>query len=865
MRWRRRNEDLDRELKAHLELEAEEQEDGGLDPEQARYAARRAFGNVTSVKEDAREEWGWRQRLDSVIRDTRFALRTFRRGTGSYVFAIAVLAVGIGMTTALFSLVYAVLLRPLPFPDQDALQVVWKAQPGKERLVELAYPELADLTDNIEALESVALMPTTAYGNGRVVQGVGLEPRTVNTAPVSSDFFRTLGVQPQLGRDFPSLENEREQGPAVILSDALWREYFSADPSILGRPIQLDGSNYEVIGVMGPEIDFPRGAKLWLPLPRSTDRDSTWLQAIVRVKPGYSDAQVRTELRSLFQRQEEEYPQFYPKTQLPVVTRLPAYWTGATRLQLSLSLGASVLLLIAACVTAGNLFLSRALARKQEIATRTSLGASPRQVFSQFAAEGLAAGVIAGSVGVTLAWALVRLLVAWAPSEIPRIADAGIRGEALIFASSASLLTALACSLAPCWLATQLNVSTMLREGGARLTSGRGGRLIQAAFTTVQTAVTVVLLAASLLIAVSFHAMLSEDIGFANRDAVTMHLNPRGPQFNAASQDAFYTELLKRLRESPAVTSAGAILLRPLAGPIGWDTQYRLAADANVPAKELPTANFQVVTPGYFETVGTPLLEGRDFNERDGPDAEQSVIIGHSLAEHLRQAGQEPLGSRIRLYYGDPWWTVVGVVADARYRGVRLTRDDLYLNYLQTNVPVRYPVVRGSGTAAELAELVRREAARLDPTLAVAEVQTIEQLVESDTAQQRFNMTLLLLFAAGAILLAAAGVYSVVAENLTEQRCEIAIRMALGADRHRLIRKLVAATTAFVVLGALFGVCCVLVLGRSVADLLYAVTPEDPIILGSVVAFVLFVSAFAAFIPAWSITGREPRTVLQAD
>lgn len=383
MRWRRRNEDLDRELEAHLELEAEEREESGLTSDEARYAARRAFGNVMSVKEETRRTWGWMQRLDSIGRDLRFALRTFRRGTGVYISSIVVLAVGIGLTTAMFSLVHAVFLQPLPFPNQDALQVIWKAQPGNERLVELAYPELADLAENVEAFESVALMPTTAYGNCRVVQSVGLEPATVDTAPVSSDFFRTLGVRPQLGRDFPRPGIDPEQGPAVILSDALWREHFGGDPSVVGQPIQLDGSNYEVIGVMGPQIDFPREAKLWLPLRRSANRASTWLQAIVRVKPGYSETQIRTELRSLFQRQEQEYPQFYPKTQLPVVTGLPAYWTGSTRLQLSLSLGASFLLLIAACLTAANLFLSRALARKQEIATRTALGASPRQIFSQ--------------------------------------------------------------------------------------------------------------------------------------------------------------------------------------------------------------------------------------------------------------------------------------------------------------------------------------------------------------------------------------------------------------------------------------------------------------------------------------------------
>jgi predicted permease len=416
-------------------------------------------------------------------------------------------------------------------------------------------------------------------------------------------------------------------------------------------------------------------------------------------------------------------------------------------------------------------------------------------------------------------------------------------------------------------MVSRLNVATLLREGSARLTGGRGGRLVQGAFTVMQTAVTVVLLVASLLIAVSFHAMLTEDIGFANRDAVTMNLNVRGPQLTQESQDAFYTQLLDRLRESPAVTSAGALLLRPLEGAIGWDMPYQPEFDTSTPPHELPMANFQVITPGYFQTVGTRLLEGRDFSMDDDEDTERAAVISRSLAERFRRAGREPIGSRIGLgkRLDGTWWTIVGVVADARYRGVRLTNEDLYVNYLQTNIPVRYPVVRGTGTPAELAALVRGEAAQLDPSLAVAEVATIAQLVERDTAQQRFNMTLLLVFAGGALLLAAAGVYSVVAESVSDRRREIAIRMALGAERPRLIRRLVGATLGFVILGQLAGVAGVLLIGRSVSELLYAVNPGDPILLSSVLAFLFVVSVLAAFLPAWVATGREPRTVLQSD
>ena len=865
-----REEDLARELQAHLDLETEEQQEAGLLHGEARRSARRAFGNVTLAKEDTRAMWRWRSLgvVSGAFRNVGFALRTFRKRRGAYVFAMAVLALGIGMTTALFSLVQAVLLRPLPFPGQDALRVIWKADTRNGiPFLELAYPELADLQEGVDAFASVALMPTTPYGYGRVIQAGGREPVQVDAAPVSHDFFRTLGVQPALGRDFPAASEGRGAGPVVILSDRVWRQHFSGDPRVLGEQIDLDGRGHRIIGVMGPEIDFPRGAGLWLLLGRSQDRGLTYMQAITRVRPGYTEEQVQAQVDALFTRLARQYPESYSASQEPVITSLAGYWTGSSRPRLLISLGASFLLLITAYITASNLFLSRALARTREIATRTSLGATSRQIFSQFASEGLAAGTIAGVAGLAVAWGLVRSLIAWAPGEIPRIAEAGIDRDILLFAGAISAATALACSLAPAWMASRLNVAALLREGGARLAGRRRGRLVQGVFTVAQTAVTVILLASSLLIAVSFHAMLTADIGFANRDAVTMNVNARGPRFTEASRDLFYTELLGRLRESPAVTSVGALLLRPLEGAIGWDMPYQAEFDNSVQPRRLPMSNYQVITPGYFETVGTPLLEGRDFTMDDDEDAEQAVVISRSLAERFRRAGHEPVGSRIALgkRLRGTWWTIVGVVADARYRGVRYTNDDIYVNYLQTTIPVRYPVVRGRGTPAELRELVRREAARLDPTLAVADVATIAELVERDTAQQRFNMTLLLVFAIGAVLLAGAGVYSVVAEGVSDRRREIAIRVALGAERLQLIRTLIGITLGFVIVGELAGLAGVLVLGGSVSELLYGVTAGDPIVLSSVAAFLLVVALLAAFFPAWVATKREPLLVLQAD
>lgn len=534
-------------------------------------------------------------------------------------------------------------------------------------------------------------------------------------------------------------------------------------------------------------------------------------------------------------------------------------------MQLIVSLGAAFLLLLAACATAANLLLSRALARQQEIATRTALGAGTRHIINQFGMEGLVAGLAAGLAGLAVAWGLIRILIAWAPAEIPGISEAGLDGGVLLFAGAVSLVTALGASVAPTWMATRLNVSALLNEGGTRLTFGRRRRRIQGAFTAAQAGTTVVLLTAALLIAVSFHAMLSTDIGFQNRDAVTMNLRALGARYNPERTDMFYTQLLDRLRELPAVTNVGAVLSRPLEGPIGWDVAYRTPIDSTALDHELPRANFLTVTPGYFQAIGTPLLEGRDFTAHDRADSEQVAVVSRSLAERIRATGSEPVGSRIGLSLGGLERTIVGVVADARYRGVKLSTKDVYAPYLQTDVPIRYPVITGNGSPVELADLVRREAQKLDPGLAVADVATVAQLVERDTALQRFNMTLLLVFAAGAIVLAGAGVYAVVTENVSERRREITIRMALGSDRYRIVRRLVASTLGFVIVGEVLGWLVVLAAGPSVSDLLYAVAPGDGVVATSVLSFLLLVSLLSSAIPAWAATGREPHSVLHND
>jgi putative ABC transport system permease protein len=782
-----------------------------------------------------------------------------RRNLRGRVSISAILALGIGMSVAIFSLVDAVLLRPLPFRDQQAIAVIWKADPlSGTHVEELAYPELADLQGTGD-FESVAVMPTSLYGYGKVLQSRSGEPVQIESAPVSHDFFRVLGVQPMIGRDFSSSDERVAAAPVVILSNRVWREQLDANPKILGEMIRLNGQPHQIIGVMAPGVEFPRGAGLWVPLgvdPRIVERrGATFLQAIARLKPARSQDRVRNELNALFQRLAKEHPDAYSPSQRAVVTPLVEYWTGSARAHLWIMLAASLLLWIAAAISAGILMLSRILKRRTEMATRMALGAGRRQILAHVAAQGAVIATLAAAGGLAIAEAVVQILTRFAPADIPRLADAVLNWRAFLFAAGIAGMAAIACSIAPAWFAMRMNLDEALREGGSKLAGSRSGTRMRGAFVCAQAAATLLLSVAAVLLVLSYRAMIRADVGFANRDAVSMNLTLRGPgvlsgqAFTAASRRAFYGEVLRRVRGSPGIQSAAAVLLRPLEGTIGWDVTYQFELDAGA-NRVLPKANYEVVTPGYFETVGTPILEGRDFDDQDSESSEPVAIISKSLADQIRKTGRSPAGARVKLGLG-PDRKVIGVAADARYRSVTQPGPDIFVPSAQSQPPTNYFIVRGSRPPAELIALVRDAVKQVDPNQAISGVATIGELIDRNTARHRFNVTMLLWFGVCALILAAAGIYSVIAETMAEREREMAIRRALGAQRARLVKEMVAATLAYVAAGQLIGVICAIASSAAAADLLYGVAPHDPVVLGGVAGALFALSAVAACWPAW--------------
>ncbi len=863
------------EMEHHLEALKEERLALGDTEEEAGRFARMKLGNRTAIEESVYETSSVHS-LRVAARYARLALRTVLRNKAAYLPASAILALGIGMAVAMFSLTDAVLLRPLPFPGQSSIHVIRKLDPlAGSHVEELAYPELRDLQENIQDFEYVAVMPASLYGYARVLQSGNSDPVQIEASLVSHDFFRVLGVSPILGRDFSSADERVGAAPVVILSDRVWRSHFSADRGIAGRLVRLNGQGHTVIGVMAPGVEFPRGVGLWVPLgveQRIVERrDATFLQAIVRAKPGIAHQRISSEVNALFHRLAVDSPKYYSASQIGMVTPLVDYWTGSARVHLWIMLSASLLLLAASIISAGNLVLSRTLSRQPEIAIRRALGATRFQVLTQLGTEASLIAMLAVVAGLGLAQSIVHFLIRMAPADIPRLQDATLNLNTFYFAVGVAALAAVACAIIPGWPATRMNMESTLREGGHRASLSRSGSRTRNLFVLGQASITLTLLVLAVVLVLTYRSMMSVDIGFENRDALTVNLQLRGPGvfpgqgITVEARRRFYSLLLKRLRESPGVDSAAAILLRPLEGTIGWDVTYEFAFEtAGKDRKVLPKTNYEVVTPGYFQTVGTALLAGRDFDEHDDQDGLPVVIISQTLAKQIQEAGFAPLGYRLRHGLNfDKWSKVVGIAADARYRGLTQRGAGIFVPFTQATQPTNYVVLRGRQAAPDLAATVRRVLAEIDASQAMSGVATMGELIDSNAARHRFNMTLLLWFGVCAAILAATGVYSVTTEAMVARGSEIAIRNALGAPRHRLMREMISRILVYVVLGEAIGAGTVFVFAPFGAELVYQVSPRDPLVLGSVSIFLFLVSLGAAVWPASRAAGGDPKVALR--
>ena len=864
--------DLDDELRFHLEKETERNVARGMSPEEARRVALVDFGGVERVREECRDVRGVRP-LENLRQDLRYGARSLRKNLGFTAVAVLTLALGVGACTAIFSVLYAVLLRPLPFPEQERLVVAWKKDlTSGNPLVELSLPEVRDWQARSQSFISLAAMPTTVYGYGYVLTGRG-EPVQLESAKVTGRFFSVLGARAALGRVLDEAD-DRVNGPnVVVLSDSLWRGRFDADPGVVGRTVTLNQTGFTVVGVMPAGFTFPQGVDLWVPLqatmnPRGLEnRGAVYLQAVGRLKPGVTLAQAEAELNTIIAGLAEQFPETQAAGERVVLTPLTDYVFGDAKPALWALFAATALLLLVAAANVANLSLARAMSRRRELAVRVALGASRGRVAIQLFVESLLLAACGGAAGVLLAYWLVDLLVAIAPGDIPRLGDVRLSGTALIASLVCTLASVLIFGLLPAVSSSRFNINEALTEAGGKLTGARSGTRLRGALVVSEVALTLVLLAGATLILRSFINLSRVPLGFDPKGVLTMQLRLTGAKYaTVEARREFFRQLVERVEAQPGVVAASGVLTRPLEGAVGWDQEF--AAEGQTPdeARKNPNANYETVNPHYFRTFGIPLKAGRAFGEQDRQGGEPVVIVSETLAGRFFGSADRAVGKRLKLDPGDadgPWRLIVGVAGDVRYRELQSTRLDVYVPNAQSTPYLNHFAVRTTLDKAGALALVRREVAALDPQLAVSNVATMEEIVALRLSRPRFSAALLNWLAGTATLLAAVGIFGVMAFAVAQRTRELGLRVALGARPADVMKLVLGQGMKTAGLGVLIGVAGAVSLTRWLASLLYGVSAADPVSLAFVALLLALVALLACYVPARRAAKVDPMVALR--
>jgi predicted permease len=860
----RRDAELDEEIRAHLRLAEAERIARGESPGAAAYAARREFGNVGMVKEVTREMWGgiWLERL---IQDLRYAVRSLRRAPGFASVAILTLALGIGVNTAMFTVVNGVLLRSLPFAQPEGLFLVSYKQPDNPWVRE---PVLADhdyLTFKARTREFAAI---ATFSGGPVTITGGGEPERIHGAVVTPELVGILGVAPAIGTTFSPDDGKPGREPVALLSDQLWRNRFAADPRIVGKPVVVNGVSHTILGVMPPGFDFPAHAALWQPTEVTTNPHNTWSRPVVgRLRAGATPDQALAELNTIVPRFAAQ-PGVKREQLVAEIVPLKQFVVGDIERALWIFAGAVGFVLLIACANVANLLLMRAASRQQEIAVRAALGAERPRLIRQLLTESVAIAAVGGVLGVLLAIIGVRALVALAPAgRIPRIDELHVDGIVLAFTAGLSLITGIVFGLAPALRITRHELRDSLGQGARTVTARHGG--LRGALVVGEIALALVLLTGAGLMIRSFARMRAVDLGFRPENVVAMTVDlPRSAYQNGQVMQRFHRSVLDGLAQIPDVEAVGAVNWRPLGGNL-------IAGDFHLDdgrPESKGWADKMLVSPDYFRTWGVRLRRGREFSIQDGASAPKVVIVSASIARKF-WPNVDPIGKRITMEdkpKPEDWLTVVGVVDDVVQEGVTTHPDAaLYQPYAQNTFPFFLEHmsfgVRSTASPAAVAAAMRGVLRGVDRNQPVQKIARMQELVAATTEEPLFQARLLALFSALALLLAAVGIYGVLAYSVAERAHEIGIRVALGAQGRDVSRMVLRRTLALSIPGVVLGVFGALAVTRVLERLLFGVKPNDPATLGAVAALLAAVALTAALIPARRAARVDPMIALRAE
>jgi predicted permease len=804
--------------------------------------------------------------MDSIRLDLAYALRRLLQAPAFTAIATATLALGIGANSAIFSVVNAVLLNPLPFERPDELARV--AQTWKGRASVYSPQNFLDVQSQSRAFESLA-----AIDSGALTLTGGGSPARIEGAEVSAAFFDVLRVRPAHGRGFGPEENEPGRTKVAVLGHRLWRERFGGDPGVVGRPVQLNREPHVVVGVAPAGFSFPEGAEVWTPLEydarfRSESRGAWYLSVIGRLQAGVTVERAREEVSTIADRLAQAYPDANEGVGGTVVS-LHEATVGDSRTALLVLLGAVGLVLLVACVNVANLLLARVTARETELAVRTALGAGRGRLVRQLLTESVLLALLGGLAGMLLASLLVDALLALEPQGVPRLAEVRLDRRVFAFGAGLSLLTGLLFGIAPALQMARRATAQALREGSRGILAGGRGRL-RGGLVIGQLALAMVLLAGAGLLIHSFSRLRQVDPGFRSANALSFRVSlPKSAYADDARLLAFHDELHARLLALPGARSVGAVSGLPLTGA-RYSISFEVEGRPPLPPAQQPSLEVRVATPGYFEAIGIPLLRGRRFARGDDAESPQVVVLTESAVRRFFP-DEDPLGKRITLGMGGgrgrrAGGEVVGVVGDVKERG--LAEDELpevYLPYAQYPVQSMDVLLSSELEPRALAPAAERLVHELDPELPLARVATLEEVVARSISQPRFHMLLLGAFAGCALFLAALGIFGVMSHAVALRSREIGIRMALGARPADVLRMLRGEALGLTALGIGAGLAATLALSRAVAGLLFELSPTDPATLAGVAGLLALSAGLAAHLAARKATRVDPLTALRSE
>ena len=863
--------ELDEELRYHLEELTRQNVVRGMAPDDARRAALLALEGVEQQKELCREARGI-SRLEHLWQDLRFGGRMLRKNPGFTLVAVLALALGIGANTAIFSIVYGVLFRPLPYPDADRVALVYMkfSVRGNPRGTLSVADFFAWRARNTTFEEPVLI--TVVGTRFDISTGTG-EPEQVRGSSVTSGFFSALRVQPLLGRVFAPGEDSPGHEKLAVISEALWRKRFAADPKAIGQPLVLNGVPHTIIGVLPASFRFAQlpAAQVWTNflLVPPTRRGPFFYYGMGRLKPGVSLQQAQAEMAALAAEVERESAGKIKEVGFPVVPLREAV-VANVRPALLMLFGAVFFVLLISTVNVANLSLSRAQVREREIALRRALGADRGRIIRQLLTESVLLSLLGGVTGLAVAYSALRVLRAINPGDLPRLADIRLDFGVLVFTVAVSVFTGIIFGLFPALQTSHQKLDATLKQGGKGTVGGATRHRTHSALIVVETALSLVLLIGAGLLIRSFNRLQQIDAGFSTDPAGIVYapINLSGPRFsdNAAVQ-AFFERLTERMNSIPGMQPF--VISDSLPPDRGGDNDTFVIQGRQWTPADNPSISLATVGPGYFRTLGIPIVSGREFTDSDRPNSNPVAIVSESWAKRYFPK-ESALGHRIKAsgpeLSGTPFMEIVGVAGDVKYEGLQNNFKLAYYQAQGQSLATSVFIVVKPGISADAAmAAIRRAVHEVDPAIVVQQPGTLEELLSESVAQPRFRTVLLATFAGLALLLAAIGIYGVIAYSVAQRSNEIGVRMALGARRGDVLRMVVGQGFRLTVIGLVIGGVAALALTRVLSDLLFAVRPTDPLTFVSMTILLLLVALAACMQPAWRATRVDPIIALRHD